>query len=200
MALIRSGSATLSSTLLHGISVGSWNTYDICVTRSRAAWPSTRTCPADGCSSPAIRRSTVDLPQPDGPSSETNWPGSIASERACTASTPFAKRLSTSASSIWADIDGWAGNVPYAIGLCDASRSRSPCACPSAGSKRSQSPMSEPMDASVAPAAPPLGAARPDFRALFESAPALYLVLDPDLRIVAVSDAYCRATMTRREG
>ena len=26
MALIRSGSATLSSTLLHGISVGSWNT------------------------------------------------------------------------------------------------------------------------------------------------------------------------------
>lgn len=60
--------------------------------------------------------------------------------------------------------------------------------------------MSEPMDASVAPADPPLGAARPDFRALFESAPALYLVLDPDLRIVAVSDAYCRATMTRREG
>jgi len=59
--------------------------------------------------------------------------------------------------------------------------------------------MSEPMDASVASADPPLGGARPDFRALFESAPGLYLVLDPDLRIVAVSDAYCRATMTRRE-
>lgn len=37
-----------------------------------------------------------------------------------------------------------------------------------------------------------------DFRLLFESAPGLYLVLSPDLRIVAVSDAYLRATMTRR--
>jgi PAS domain S-box-containing protein len=37
-----------------------------------------------------------------------------------------------------------------------------------------------------------------DFKALFESAPNLYLVLTPDLRIVAVSDAYCRATMTDR--
>src|SRR5512132_2684606 len=39
----------------------------------------------------------------------------------------------------------------------------------------------------------------PDFRALFEAAPGLYLVLAPDLTIVAVSDAYLRATMTRRE-
>ncbi|HEV8438138.1 MAG TPA: ATP-binding protein [Methylomirabilota bacterium] len=39
----------------------------------------------------------------------------------------------------------------------------------------------------------------PDFRILFESAPALYLVLTPDLNIVAVSDAYLRATMTTRE-
>jgi signal transduction histidine kinase len=39
----------------------------------------------------------------------------------------------------------------------------------------------------------------PDFRKLFESAPGLYLVLTPDLTIVAVSDAYLRATMTRRE-
>jgi len=43
------------------------------------------------------------------------------------------------------------------------------------------------------------GGTTPDFRALFESAPGLYLVLDPQLRIVAVSDAYSRATMTRRE-
>src|ERR671923_543721 len=41
--------------------------------------------------------------------------------------------------------------------------------------------------------------AAPDFRALFESAPGLYLVLDPALRIVAASDAYLRATMTVRE-
>ena len=39
-----------------------------------------------------------------------------------------------------------------------------------------------------------------DFRALFKSAPNLYLVLDPDLRIVAVSDAYPHATMTHARG
>jgi len=39
----------------------------------------------------------------------------------------------------------------------------------------------------------------PDFRVLFESAPGLYLVLTPDLTIVAVSNAYASATMTKRE-
>ena len=39
----------------------------------------------------------------------------------------------------------------------------------------------------------------PDFQALFHSAPGLYLVLTPHLNIVAVSDAYLRATMTKRE-
>src|SRR5919206_964508 len=39
----------------------------------------------------------------------------------------------------------------------------------------------------------------PDYRALFHAAPGLYLVLDPSFRIVAVSDAYLAATMTRRE-
>jgi signal transduction histidine kinase/CheY-like chemotaxis protein len=41
--------------------------------------------------------------------------------------------------------------------------------------------------------------AQVNFRALFEAAPGLYLVLDLDLRIVAVSDAYLAATMTRRD-
>jgi PAS domain S-box-containing protein len=40
----------------------------------------------------------------------------------------------------------------------------------------------------------------PDFQALFRWAPGLYLVLEPDLTIVAASDAYLRATMTEREG
>jgi signal transduction histidine kinase len=40
----------------------------------------------------------------------------------------------------------------------------------------------------------------PDFQSLFHAAPGLYLVLTPDLRIVAASDAYLRATMTTREG
>src|SRR5579863_5988305 len=37
-----------------------------------------------------------------------------------------------------------------------------------------------------------------DFRVLFEAAPGSYLVLDPDLVIVAVSDAYLRDTRTSR--
>ncbi len=38
-----------------------------------------------------------------------------------------------------------------------------------------------------------------NFRALFESTPGSYLVLDPDLVIVGVSDAYLRDTMTTRD-
>ena len=41
--------------------------------------------------------------------------------------------------------------------------------------------------------------ARLQFRALFESLPGLFLVLTPDLKILAVSDAYLKATMTKRE-
>ena len=41
------------------------------------------------------------------------------------------------------------------------------------------------------PAAPPA----PDFRTLFQSAPGLYLVLDPDLTIVAASNAYLAASL-----
>ena len=43
---------------------------------------------------------------------------------------------------------------------------------------------------------------KPDFQTLFEAVPGLYLVLLPDApryTIVAVSDAYARATMTKRE-
>jgi signal transduction histidine kinase/CheY-like chemotaxis protein len=39
----------------------------------------------------------------------------------------------------------------------------------------------------------------PDFKSLFESASDLYLVLDPDLTIVAATDEYLRATMTKRD-
>jgi PAS domain S-box-containing protein len=37
-----------------------------------------------------------------------------------------------------------------------------------------------------------------DFKLLFEGAPGLFLVLDPDFTIVAASDAYLRATLTER--
>jgi len=41
---------------------------------------------------------------------------------------------------------------------------------------------------------------RAELNSLFESLPGLYLVLTPDLKIVAVSDAYLKATMTTRAG
>lgn len=50
------------------------------------------------------------------------------------------------------------------------------------------------MDASENVAKP-----EPDYRRLFHAAPGLYLVLDQHLRIIAVNEAYSRATMTRRD-
>lgn len=54
------------------------------------------------------------------------------------------------------------------------------------------------MDAMWLHSSPELGA--PRFQALFETAPKRYLILTPDLTIVAVKDAYLRATMTERNG
>lgn len=45
----------------------------------------------------------------------------------------------------------------------------------------------------------PIPLAATDFRALFEGAPGLYLALSPALIIIAVSNAYLNATLTRRE-
>src|SRR6185503_10344617 len=47
--------------------------------------PSTVIVPEVGFSKPAIIRSVVVLPQPDGPRNETNSPRSAASEKSCTA-------------------------------------------------------------------------------------------------------------------
>ncbi len=41
---------------------------------------------------------------------------------------------------------------------------------------------------------------RAELKSLFESLPGLYVVLKPDFTIVAVSDAYLKATLTTREG
>ncbi len=45
-----------------------------------------------------------------------------------------------------------------------------------------------------------LSSSRAELQSLFESLPGLYLVLTPDFKIVAVSDAYLKATLTTREG
>jgi PAS domain S-box-containing protein len=54
--------------------------------------------------------------------------------------------------------------------------------------------------AQVAAANDELRHSRAKIESLFESLPGHYLVLTPDLKIVSVSDAYLKATMTTREG
>src|SRR5580765_5941119 len=49
--------------------------------------PASTTSPRSGSSSPATMRSTVLLPQPDGPRSERNSPGAASSETSSTATT-----------------------------------------------------------------------------------------------------------------
>ena len=46
---------------------------------------------------------------------------------------------------------------------------------------------------------PPAPVSVSDFQLLFEAIPGLYLVLSPEFNIVAASNAYLRATMTKRE-
>ena len=60
--------------------------------------PPTETTPESGCSRPAIDRSVVDLPQPDGPSRVNNSPGSTLKLTSLTAKTlARVRRLATSA-------------------------------------------------------------------------------------------------------
>src|SRR5207344_767329 len=53
-----------------------------------------RSSPDEIDSSPAIIRSAVDLPQPDGPTSTRNSPSATSSESLCTAWKPFSYTLS----------------------------------------------------------------------------------------------------------
>ncbi len=67
-------SSMLPRTVRHGTSVLSWNMMPISVRGSATVSPSMRISPAVGGSSPATISIRVDLPQPEGPSSETNSP------------------------------------------------------------------------------------------------------------------------------
>jgi hypothetical protein len=71
----------LSNTVMCGYSAYDWNT----MAQPRCAadtWfttcPSMRISPEVGDSSPAITRSSVDLPQPEGPTNTTNSPSFTA--------------------------------------------------------------------------------------------------------------------------
>ena len=76
MCCASSPSATFSNTVSHGKSAKLWNTIEMPSARTvdRLAADSV-SVPALGCDKPAISRSSVDLPEPERPSSPTICPG-----------------------------------------------------------------------------------------------------------------------------
>ena len=58
--------------LAHGRRVGAWNTIPMSRRGSLISVPSIAICPEDTRMRPAIRRSKVDFPHPEGPTMETN--------------------------------------------------------------------------------------------------------------------------------
>ncbi len=90
-AFSSNGNRTLLRTLRHGSSVASWNTSDNRMPWRRATaggCPAMPTVPAVGSTSPAISRSSVLLPQPEGPTIETNCPCGTSSSRSRRARIP----------------------------------------------------------------------------------------------------------------
>src|SRR5438034_1509386 len=75
-----------SHVVIHGNNAVSWNS----TSRSRfgpaIGAPSSRILPRVGCSNPASRRVSVDLPQPDGPTITVSFARSIVNEQSCTTS------------------------------------------------------------------------------------------------------------------
>ena len=102
----------LAATVAHGISVGSWNTKPMPRMPATVAASSRDHAifPLVGSLKPAMMRSSVDLPQPDGPSSDTNSPGRTSRLKRSSATTPLAKVLPTlsRATTVAPDVDGGA--------------------------------------------------------------------------------------------
>ena len=78
----------LASTLRQGSSAGSWKTNPSSLSRcaSIGSSPKIEIEPELGACRPAISRSSEVLPQPLGPTSETNWPAGMLNEVGATAS------------------------------------------------------------------------------------------------------------------
>ena len=68
------GSITLARMLRQGSSKAFWNTMPTLPCGLVTCSPSTRISPVEGASSPEIIFSSVDLPQPDGPTTTKNSP------------------------------------------------------------------------------------------------------------------------------
>ena len=91
--MCRSGSRTLLRTDIHGKSerLYSWKTSAISSGGSVTGVPRRRTSPALGGSRPAMHLRSVVLPQPDGPTTQTNSLSSTENETspiACVACSP----------------------------------------------------------------------------------------------------------------
>src|SRR5207247_3053282 len=90
--LCRSGRSTLFRTDDHGINERpySWKTGAIASGGDVTRLPRRTTSPRVGRSRPATHFSSVVLPQPDGPTTQTNSPSSTTNETSCTASVALA--------------------------------------------------------------------------------------------------------------
>src|SRR6185437_3948689 len=93
-------SATFSNTESQGNSAKLWNTMAIPGAGPEIGCPRERRWPAVGSDSPAIRRNSVDLPEPDRPSKPTIWPSRnsrfMPSSTSSSAPSGFGKDLPTS--------------------------------------------------------------------------------------------------------
>ena len=115
-----SGSRTFAATVAHGISVGSWKTKPIPSFSLPPTGCRHSTRPLLGSANPAIMRSAVDLPHPEGPSRDRNSPGCTSISRLSSARTPLANTLPTALSVTSAVVIfcfcrgcvGWAEPVP----------------------------------------------------------------------------------------
>src|SRR5438105_3480199 len=87
------GSSTFSSTVRHGKRTEVWNMTPTSRRGPLTRRPPTRISPVLGSSSPPISLSSVDLPQPLGPTKETNSPGWMSTLTARSASRPVGKTL-----------------------------------------------------------------------------------------------------------
>src|SRR5262249_14800507 len=114
-----SGRRPFAATGAQGISVGPGNTKPR--RHGAASFAASASChstvPLVGPLKPAMMRSAVDLPQPDGPSSDTNSPCRTLRSRRSSAVTPLAKVLPTrlSATTGAADAEGSAGTLQWSL-------------------------------------------------------------------------------------
>ena len=76
----------LSHVVIHGNNAVSWNTTSRSRLGPAMGAPSSKILPRVGCSKPEMRRVSVDLPQPDGPTITVSFPRSIVNEQSRTTS------------------------------------------------------------------------------------------------------------------